>query len=60
VTLDEALFILAKLHTRDASVTGFAVNAHVTLAYSRWTEALYIEAWKTVRAHLHLQTEPPK
>lgn len=55
MTLDQALAILAEVHTAD-SATGFQVT--LLWPYASPTPA-YVEAWKIVRVHLHLQTEPP-
>ncbi len=57
MTLDRALYILASCHTRDNDTTGFVIS--VTNDPSRMVGPHeYVEAWKTVREHLHLQTEP--
>lgn len=59
MTLEKALHILANAHTRDDDLTGFVVEYVPSLEYRvEFTRSDYIEAWKTVRAHIHLQTEP--
>lgn len=57
MTLDEALQILAESHTRDDDFSGFTVES-TRDPLGRWTRYEYVEAWKAVRQHLHLQTEP--
>jgi hypothetical protein len=62
VTLSQALHILAETHTRDDDEIGFTVQAYVGndfLTY-RYSREEYIEAWKVVREHAHMQTEPAK
>lgn len=60
MTLNEALHILVQIHTRDDDGVGFTFShiADVTLPWFSSTE--YAEAWRTVREHLHLPTEPAK
>lgn len=55
--LDMALSILADPHTRDDDTIGFVVEAYRSL-FSRWSQSEYIEAWETVRKHLHRPVEP--
>lgn len=58
MTLDEALVILARIHTHDDGMVGFCVVAGAGpewLGYSRFD---YIEAWKAVRMHLHMNVNP--
>jgi hypothetical protein len=61
MTLEKALHILATIYTRDDDLTGFVVE-HVPGHPYTWpcSEDEYVEAWKTVRAHIHFQTEPKK
>lgn len=57
--LEKALHILATCHTRDDDLTGFVVEYVPSLEYGfEFTRADYIQAWKAVREHIHLQTEP--
>lgn len=60
MTLSEALHVIATIHTRDDDVMGFAVSSYVGGDFLAWpySREQYIEAWKTVRLHLHMQTEP--
>jgi hypothetical protein len=59
MTLERALHILARTHTRDDDLTGFVVEwAPSPSILWEHSQAEYIEAWKTVRAHIHFQTEP--
>jgi hypothetical protein len=59
MTLEQALHILATVHTRDDNLTGFVVVWTPSPSFAwEYSEAEYIEAWKTVRAHIDLQTEP--
>lgn len=60
VTINEALRVLADLHTRDDHVTGFVVEMHPSFTMSFWTQEDYVTAWKIVRERLHMQTEPNK
>jgi hypothetical protein len=58
--LSKALYILATTHTRDDDVTGFVIDAYASpySVVSRWPPGEYMRAWESVRAHIHLQTEP--
>jgi hypothetical protein len=60
MTLDEALRVLAGRHTRDDDHTGFMVEAGPVRAFSGWELQDYVEAWRVVREHLHMQTERPR
>lgn len=62
MTLNEALSILADVHTRDDAYTGFVVMAGATWRPHEYkcSQAQYILAWETVRKEIHLQTEPEK
>jgi hypothetical protein len=61
MTLEKALHILARTHTRDDDLTGFVVEwAPSPSVFWEHSQADYFEAWKTVRAHIHFQTEPKK
>jgi len=55
--LNEALRVLADGHTRDDDLVGFTVSP-MWDDYGRWSRADYIEAWKTVRQHLGMKSEP--
>lgn len=50
--LCQALHILASVHTRDDDLVGFVVMSHAGPEYSRWSQADYIEAWKSVRYNI--------
>jgi hypothetical protein len=59
MTLDKALHILAEVHTRDDDLTGFVVEWAPSPSFMwQFSKAEYFEAWRTVRAHIHYQTEP--
>ena len=59
MTLDRALYILAQVHTRDDVQTGFNVQMGAMPDYfAPCSHSEYVEAWKAVREHVHLQTEP--
>jgi hypothetical protein len=61
MTLNEALHILADHHTCDDDVTGYTVETTPKSWHaSHWSQADYINAWRVVREHLHLQTEPKR
>ncbi len=57
MTLDEALSILARCHTRDDYQIGFVVYNSANMFACSQRE--YIDAWRAVREHLHLPTEMP-
>lgn len=57
MNLDMALKILVDSHTRDNDFSGFTVES-MRDNFSRWSDHDYIEAWKTVRTHLHMQVDP--
>ena len=58
--LSKALRILATVHTGDDDQVGFVVHARASphWSMSAVSQHDYIEAWRSVRAHIHLQTEP--
>jgi hypothetical protein len=60
VELSKALYVLAMTHTRDDDVTGFVVMAGASPHYpvTEFGVQDYMDAWKAVREHVHLQTEP--
>ena len=60
--LSKALHILATIHTRDDDQTGFVVEwgARPDPYLMHVSQHDYIEAWRSVRAHIHLQTEPKR
>lgn len=62
MSLDQALHILASVHTRDDDAIGFHVRMGVSevgwQAGHECSQSDYIEAWKVVRDHIHMQTEP--
>lgn len=62
MTLDQALHVLAEIHTKDDDATGFVllIGAHANDYRTQWTQADHIEAWRVVRQHLHMQTQPSK
>lgn len=60
MSLDRALFILGRVHTRDDIHAGFVVQVGAYPDYGNLVSpAEYIAAWNTVRKHLHQPTEPP-
>jgi hypothetical protein len=60
VSLSEALHIIATIHTRDDPQMGFVINPYAGGDFNLWvySREQYIAAWKIVREHLHMQTEP--
>lgn len=59
MTLDQALNILADFHTRDDDQVGFVVHMSAGHHYAPWrSDADYVTAWRTVRAHLRRSIEP--
>lgn len=58
--LSKALYILATCHTRDDEVVGFVVQMGIRgpEPWDPFSQGEYIEAWKVVRQHAHMQTEP--
>lgn len=61
MTLEQALHILASIHTRDNDETGFVVIAGATIHNAplfSWSQSDYIEAWRVVRDAVHMQTAP--
>ena len=57
--LEKPLLILASIHTREDSVTGYVVEmSPPPWPVAPFSRAEYIEAWGAVRNHVHLQTEP--
>jgi hypothetical protein len=60
MNLDEALHILARVHTRDDHEVGFCIEVGARPEpYFGFSQAEYYEAWKAVRMHLHLNINPP-
>jgi hypothetical protein len=57
MSLDKALFILADTHTRDDDLAGFVVMAGARPEF-RFSQSDYIQAWGTVRRHLHMPVDP--
>ena len=60
VTINEALRVLADMHTRDDDQVGFVVEYSPNPHLSFWTQDEYIKAWQMVRERLHMKTEPSK
>lgn len=60
--LSRALHVLAETHTRDDSIVGFVVEPYASIgsSASRHSQYDYIEAWRAVRAHLHMQIDPKR
>jgi len=58
--LGRALHILADIHTKDDDVTGFVVSMVGWSHLYGVSQPDYVRAWESVRAHIHLQTEPKK
>lgn len=56
--LDRALHILATMYTRDDRHVGFIVEAMASPWSTEFTQEDCIAAWKAVREHLHMPTEP--
>lgn len=56
ISLEEALRLLAEVHTQDDAQTGFRVNMGAIPA--SFQQRYYVEAWGVVRVHLGMQTEP--
>lgn len=58
--LSKALHILAATHTRDDDEIGFIVLGGAGPHHPGATCSMhdYMRAWESVRAHLHMQTEP--
>ena len=60
MTLDQALHVLAEIHTRDDDLTGFVlmVGAEADGSNTKWTKSDHLEAWRRVREVLHMQIKP--
>lgn len=60
MSLDEALHIIASVHTKDDDGVGFVflVGATCESYMQPWSPSEHIEAWRVLRNHLHMQTEP--
>ncbi len=60
MSLDEAMHIITETHTRDDRQAGFVVEVGASYhsPTCRWSPDEYMEAWRTMRRHLHLRTEP--
>jgi hypothetical protein len=60
VELDRALFILARTHTRDDDQLGFNIvtGVYPSDPVNEFGASEYLEAWATVRKHLHMPFEP--
>lgn len=60
--LNKALLVLARLHTRDDQQAGFVIEmGGPGLLYpSPYSQIDYVDAWKTVREHLHMKTNPAR
>ena len=57
MSLERALTILARIHTRDDDLAGFVIVMDADL--EPWvSRSQYIELWEVVRRYVHLQTEP--
>lgn len=58
--LEEALHIIANIHTRDDEVTGFVVLAGAQWRpfETQWSQEQYVKAWEVVRRHTFMQTKP--
>lgn len=59
MTLDDALRILAGIHTRDDDVTGFCVLIGAVPSPFDFGADKYSEAWQVVREHLRLPADAP-
>ena len=60
MTIDRALYVLAKEHTKDDDRTGFSIHGRYQYPISEFPDADYIEAWRVVREKLKMQTNPGK
>lgn len=59
MTLQEALFVLTKVHTQDDSLTGFAIRmGAMPEPMLDGPHERYVTAWKVVREAAGLPTEP--
>lgn len=56
--LNRALYILATMYTREDRYVGFMVEAMASPCSTEFSQEDCIEAWKVVRDHLHMPTEP--
>ena len=50
MSLDEALWILERSHTRDDEITGYVVETLPRYDY-HCSQSQYLEAWGVMRAH---------
>lgn len=59
MNLDQALHILARVHTADDERAGFQVRiGAMPEPFNCVSSAEYIETWKAVREHLHFPVTP--
>ena len=54
MTLDEAIGIVCRIHTKDDYQTGFAINVGATPHFSPHSEQEWINAWAKLRLHAHM------
>jgi len=59
MTLQDALRLLAEVHTHDDDQTGFVVDMGA-VPHSGYHSAHYVEAWAEVRKAAKLTVEPTK
>ncbi len=58
ITLDQALDVLIRVHTRDDPKTGFAVETGAAPHHVGMPQSDYVQAWRVVREYNHFRTEP--
>lgn len=58
ITIEAALNLLARVHTRDDDLTGFCVQMGATPQPWDCSEHAYVQAWAAVRRAVHLRTKP--
>lgn len=60
MTLDQALRVLADIHTKDDHQVGFVfmVGATAHRGLTQWSVDDHINAWRVVRQHLHMTVDP--
>lgn len=58
MTLDHALHVLARVHTRDDREVGFVIQMGAMPDHACVDHTEYVEAWRALRMHLHLNVNP--
>lgn len=59
MSLNQALRILAAVHTRDDHLCGFVTMGASPQNMSVCSDSEYREAWRVVREHVRMQSELP-